>query len=123
MRRGHQLVSDDLVEFFSCDDKKLVGRGVEPAVRIEVRGLGIYRATQLFDLGTTPQAQLDLIVDLDVYDPVKDAGRTSPETTLTRILGVDLTTVRVPVASGMDAALIIELLANAYQQGGTVEPS
>jgi len=123
MLRGHQLVSDDLVEIFSRDDKRICGRGVEPAVRIEVRGLGIYRATQLFPLGTVPQAHVDLIVDLDVYDPARDAGRTSPETTLTRLLGADLTTVRVPVASGMDAGLIIELLANAYQQGGTVQPS
>lgn len=123
MGRGHHLVSDDLVEVDSGAGRRLIGRGVEPEVRIEVRGVGIYRAAELFPSGTLPQAPIDLIVDLDVYDPARDAGRTSPETTVTRLLDADLTTVRVPVASGMDAGLIIELLAHVYEQRGTVVPS
>jgi HPr kinase/phosphorylase len=123
MRHGHPLVGDDLVEIVSDTGAGLIGRGVEPDVRIEVRGLGIYRAASLFPAGTVSQASIDLVVDLDVYDPAGDAGRTSPETTVTHLLDKDLIAVRVPVASGVDPSLLIELLAHLYKQRGTVEPS
>jgi HPr kinase/phosphorylase len=123
MRRGHRLVADDLVEIISADGADLIGRGVEQEVRIEVRGLGIYRAAELFPSGTAPHARIDLIVDLDAYDPDRDAGRTSPETAVTRLIEKELTTVRLPIASGMDVALMIELLARLYEGGGKVEPA
>jgi HPr kinase/phosphorylase len=123
MRRGHCLVADDLVEIVHGDGAHLIGRGVEQKVRIEVRGLGIYRAVELFPSGTAPQARIDLVVDLDAYDPKRDAGRTSPDTSVIRLMDKELTAVRLPVASGMDVALMIELVARLYERGGKVEPS
>ena len=122
MLRGHHLVSDDLVEIFSDPLGKLMGGAVEEHVRIEVRGLGIYRAGSLFPNGTVKTAPIDFAVELVEYDPALDLGRTSPETAEMRILETTLFKVRVPVTSGTDSALLIELLARAFKHNGTVTP-
>jgi HPr kinase/phosphorylase len=121
MQRGHRLVSDDLVEVVDRGGK-LVGRSVEENVRIEVRGLGIFSAISLFPGGTVASSPIDLVVDLDVYDPVRDAGRTTPETGQSRLLQSDILTVRVPLPDRADVALLIELLARRFKENGTVAP-
>jgi HPr kinase/phosphorylase len=121
MRRGHHLVADDLVDVFpDPQGETLIGRAVEERVRIEVRGLGIFFVDTLFPHGTQPSTKIDFVVDLDEYEPARDLGRTSPEKGKLRIMDIDLLTVRVPVASGIDAALLTELLARAFKTNGTV---
>jgi HPr kinase/phosphorylase len=120
MRRGHYLVADDLVEVFPGPNGETMGRGVEKKVRIEVRGLGIFHAESLFPSGTLPSAAIDFVAELDRYDPAKDLGRIVPETGKLRVLDSDLLTVRVPVASGIDPALLIELLVRVFKKDGTV---
>jgi len=120
MDRGHHLVSDDLVEVVQGPSGKTIGRAVESDVRIEVRGLGIFNAESLFKSGTVLSSSIDFLIDLDAYDAARDAGRIEPDTSRTDILGKDLLVVRVPVPSGGDAALLIELLARRYKATGTV---
>ena len=48
MRRGHKLVSDDLVELVPGPDGEPWGRAVEQDARIEIRGVGLYKAETLF---------------------------------------------------------------------------
>jgi HPr kinase/phosphorylase len=122
MRQGHKLISDDLVEVIPGPDGEVVGRPVERDVRIEVRGLGIFNAESLFPNSVAPKCRIDFIVDLDAYDPVKDSGRLSPETGSTQLLGKKLLTVRVALPMGLDASLVIELLAKRYRESGSVNP-
>jgi len=122
MRRGHYLVADDLVDIVpDPQGDALIGRAVEDRVRIEVRGLGIFIVETLFPQGTLPSAKIDFVVNLDEYEPAKDLGRTSPETGKMRVMDMDLLTVRVPVAAGIDPALLIELLVRAFKTNGTVQ--
>ena len=118
--RGHKLVSDDLVEISVTSEGKLVGMPVEEQVRIEVRGLGIYRVQALFDEGTSPVSSIDFAVNLQVYDPLVDVGRTEPDTTTIQIMGRELLRIRVPLTRGADPALLIELLARLFRSHGTV---
>ncbi|MDQ7781498.1 MAG: hypothetical protein RDU20_01380 [Desulfomonilaceae bacterium] len=120
--RGHYLVADDLVEVVRGPDGKPTGRPVEEEVRIEVRGLGIYRARSLFRDGTLPSSRIDFIVDLDEYDPARDAGRTAPEEYTAELLGRHVRVVRVPVPLGTDPGLLVELLARLFRDSGTVAP-
>jgi HPr kinase/phosphorylase len=122
MQRGHRLVSDDLVEVVAGEGGTPVGRSVEENVRIEIRGLGVFSAASLFPVGTVSSAPIDLVVDLDAYDPARDAGRTTPETGQFRLLQSDIPTVRVPLPSRADPALLIELLARRFKEAGTVTP-
>ena len=121
MRRGYHLVADDLVDIsLDTQAQALVGRPVEEVVRMEVRGLGIFFAETLFPQRTLTSSKIDFVVDLDEYDPARDLGRTSPEIGKLRVMDIDLLTVRVPLALGMDPALLIELLARAFKKDGTV---
>jgi HPr kinase/phosphorylase len=122
MRRGHHLISDDLVEVTPGPGGELVGRSVEKDVRIEVRGLGVFAAQTLFHDAVIPSSRIDFVVDFDAYDPYRDAGRVAPETGTLRLLEHDLTTVRVPLPTGVDPALLIEMLAWRFKESGTVEP-
>jgi HPr kinase/phosphorylase len=122
MRGGHHLVADDLVEVFPGPQGEPIGRAVEENVRIEVRGLGIYRARSLFPEGAVPSAPIHFAVELAAYDPARDLGRTSPETGEMRLLETTILKVRVPVATGTEPALLIELLARIFKKNGTVTP-
>ncbi len=122
MRRGHHLIADDLLEVYPGPQGEPMGRAVEENVRIEVRGLGIYRAGSLFPEGTVRSAPIDFAVELAEYDPGRDLGRTSPETGEMRLLETGILKVRVPVASGADPALLVELLARIFKKNGTVTP-
>ncbi len=122
MRRGHSLISDDLVEVTPGADGEPIGRPVEEDVRIEVRGLGIFVARTLFHHAVVPSSRIDFVVDLDAYDHSRDAGRLAPETGTLRMFEHELMTVRVPVPTGADPALLIELLAWRFKESGTVVP-
>ncbi|MBM3299143.1 MAG: HPr kinase/phosphatase C-terminal domain-containing protein [Deltaproteobacteria bacterium] len=122
MRRGHLLVADDLVEIVPGCDGRPVGKAVEEDVRIEVRGLGVFRARSLFPDGTTTSSPIDFVVELDAYTPSKDSGRVVPQTSTEQVLGRDLLKVRAPVPSGMDPALVIELLVRLFGESGKVGP-
>jgi HPr kinase/phosphorylase len=115
MDRGHRLVSDDLLEVIEGPDAVPMGRALEEDVKIEVRGLGIFSAKSLFPEGTVPSFPINLVVELDVFDPARDTGRTLPEFVSTSILGKELLQIRLPVAKGMNPALLIELVARRFR--------
>lgn len=119
MRRGHKLVSDDLVDIV-LEEGRLVGRPMEEHVRIEIRGVGVYEAATLFPDGTVPFAAIDFGVDLDRYDPSRDAGRITPETGQFVLLETSIPTVRVPLPDRVDPALVVELLSWRFRQMGAV---
>jgi len=119
---GYHFVADDLVEVAPGPNGAPVGRPVEDDPRIEVRGLGIFRARSLFKDGTLPSCRIDFVAELDSYDPTKDSGRTVPEIRGTLVLDRELPTVRVPVPSGSDPGLLIELLAGLFRETGALTP-
>jgi len=122
MRRGHVLVADDLVHVTTDPGGQPVGRALEERVRIEVRGLGIFDAESLFPTATARSSPIDLAVELDRYDDWQDSGRTTPETGETSVADTRLLTVRVPLPSGVDPGLMIELLARRFKDTGSVKP-
>jgi HPr kinase/phosphorylase len=122
MSLGHRLVADDLVEITSETDGTLVGRAVEQDVRIEVRGLGIFKARSLFPHGVAESARIDFIADLDTYDPIRDSGRIEPELRTEILLDKEIPSVRVPVTESVGAPLLIEILARRFCDRDTVKP-
>ncbi|MFH1116010.1 MAG: hypothetical protein V1792_19020 [Pseudomonadota bacterium] len=122
LRRGRHIVADDLVVVVRGPDGKPAGRPVEEDVRIEVRGLGVFPVRVLFPDGTLPSARIDVIAELDTYDPARDAGRTAPEEHVVQLLEHDVPAVRVPVPTGVDPGLLVELLAGLFRDNGAVGP-
>ncbi|MFH0823300.1 MAG: HPr kinase/phosphatase C-terminal domain-containing protein [Pseudomonadota bacterium] len=122
MDRGHKLVADDLLEVTEDREHGLIGKGLEPVPRIEIRGLGIYEADSLFPGRTVSSSTIDLIVDLGPYVPDRDAGRTEPDVGLENLLGSRVTRVRLPLPTGADPGLTIELLAGIFMRNGRLQP-
>ena len=118
--RGHRLISDDVVEIVRQEDGALYARPVEGHVRIEIRGLGVFRVDSLFPGGTAKSARLELVVELGAYNGERDSGRIKPKVESASILGREVRQVFLALPHGVDPALIIELLAKRVGRLGTV---
>lgn len=110
--RGHRLIADDAVELRRVAPETLEGT-CPPMLRdfLEVRGLGILNIRSLFgEASVKLKKNLKLIVLL-----VKPGHGSEPmnrldmEASQTTILGVDVLTVRIPVAAGRNLAVLVEV--------------
>ncbi len=117
MDRGHRLVSDDVVSVSMRADQELVGAAPEEDVRIEVRGLGVFRAAALFQSGTVESVQTAVV---DLIRPYRDAGRIEPEVGAVTILGKRVPQVRLPLVAGINSAMLVELLVRWLRGQGAI---
>ncbi|MDR3605209.1 MAG: hypothetical protein ACLPVO_17940 [Desulfomonilaceae bacterium] len=113
MRSGHKFIADDLLAISKQEPGKLVGQALEENVRIEVRGLGIFEARSLFEDAVEVSCPIDIMVELTSYLPERDAGRIEPHISSTNIMGCFLDKILVPLPSGMDPGLLIELIVRS----------
>ena len=110
--RGHRMVADDVV-LLTRDGDDLIGRGV-PVVGqfVEIRGLGILHAGDLFGQAAIVDAvRLDLVIQLVAWDDAPAIDRTGLDDQYFSILGVDVPQNLVPVRPGRNIATIIEIAA------------
>ncbi|MFH0961026.1 MAG: hypothetical protein V1897_20265 [Pseudomonadota bacterium] len=114
MRSGHRLVADDLVAIARHESLGLVGRAVEENVRIEIRGLGVFFARNLFSDCVLMSSPIDLVVELAKYIPERDAGRIEPLITEIKMLDHPIKKILVPVPNGTDPGLLVELVTRAH---------
>lgn len=117
MQAGHRLIADDLVAITKNDSNKLIGHALEENVRIEVRGLGVFKAGSLFKDGTALSSPIDIVVELTSYITERDAGRISPDICKVNILDCLLDKILAPVASGVNPGFLVEMIAKAYAAG------
>ncbi len=111
MRFGHRLVADDLVAVARHELFGLVGRALEEDVRIEIRGLGVFLARSLFSDGTVMSSPVNVIVELSKFVEERDAGRIKPLITEIKMLDHPIKKILVPVPTGTDPGLLVELVA------------
>ncbi len=109
--RGHRLVADDVVELQRAGPV-LLGQGAE-ALRhyLEVRGLGVLHAADLFgQAAVLEKTAVHLVVELVEWGAA-DVDRTGLDDLRWRSLGVSVPMVRLPVRPGRNLALLIEVAA------------
>ncbi|MFC1678840.1 HPr(Ser) kinase/phosphatase [Elusimicrobiota bacterium] len=113
VKRGHIMVSDDIVEIRQKYGDVLIGRCAEPLKHyMEVRGLGIIDIKQLFGIGAIiNMSEIGLAVRLQPWDPHAHYDRTGLERQNTKIIDVELPLVRIPVSPGRNLAVLIEVAA------------
>ncbi|PCI37540.1 MAG: HPr(Ser) kinase/phosphatase [Elusimicrobia bacterium] len=117
VKRGHLLVSDDMVEIRQKHGDILDGSCPEPLKHyMEVRGLGIIDIKLLFGIGSImPHAPIGLAIELEAWDPAAHYERTGLERVTKKIIDVDIPLVRIPVSPGRNLAVLIEV-ASLNQQ-------
>jgi HPr kinase/phosphorylase len=111
--RGHRLVADDVVELFLVSPDTLEGRC--PSLLqdfLEVRGIGILNIRELFgETSIKRRKNLRLIVQLEKMANLIAAGqdRLQLQEFSETILDVEIPKVRIPVASGRNIAVLVEV--------------
>ena len=111
--RKHRLVADDIVEIRKKSDV-LIGRAPEAgAGYMELRGLGIINIKDLFGIVAVRNEKIiDLIVDLKTWKPGDDIDRLGDTERNENLLGVDVPAIEMPVASGRNISIILEVAAS-----------
>ena len=113
LSRGHRLVADDAIEVRRVGRNSLIGTAPE-MIRyfMEIRGIGLVDARQLFGIGAVKQEQaLDLVVHFEPWDDDKVYDRLGADPMYTEILGVQIPIYEIPVRPGRNLADILELAA------------
>ena len=118
IKRGHRLVADDAVEILRTSTYTIIGQS--PAnIRhfIELRGIGIINARQLFGMGSIKTSEkIDMVVNLELWDNTKVYDRMGLDNEYMEILGVEVPTMTIPVKPGRNLAVIIEVAAMNNRQ-------
>ncbi len=115
--RGSRLISDDVVEVKRIEDTL---RGSCPEITrhfIEIRGIGILDIERLYGVSAVKQHDyLDMVVELEEWDPHTEYDRIGLEEEHIDILGISLPKVTIPVKPGRSIALIVEVAAKNNRQ-------
>ena len=118
IKRGHRLVADDAVEILRTSVNTIVGQSPKNIRHfIELRGIGIINARQLFGMGAIKTSEkIDMVVNLELWDNTKVYDRMGLDNEYMEILGVEVPTMRIPVKPGRNLAVIIEVAAMNNRQ-------
>ena len=113
LERGYSLVADDVTKITLVDGREVVGTSSElTRDHMEVRGIGIINVAAMFGVKSTRrEKRVDLVVSLKSWEHVPDVDRVGMEQEFTKVLGVDVPHVTIPVRPGRDLARLIEVAA------------
>ena len=118
LKRGHRLVADDAVEIKRVSSKTLVGSS--PAVIrhfVELRGIGIIDVKEIFGIGAVKDTEsIDLIIHLEPWEEGKQYDRLGMVDEFTNIMGINVSSLTIPVKLGRNLAVIIEVAAMNNRQ-------
>ena len=118
IKRGHRLVSDDVVEIHRVSDETLVGTAPDITRHfIELRGIGIVDVKMLFGVLSVRDTQnIDLVIRLEEWSRDKIYERLGLEEEYTEILGNQVVCHKLPIRPGRNLAIIVETAAINYRQ-------
>lgn len=116
VERGHRLVADDIVVLTKKRERVLMGTGTSLVKHfMEIRGLGVIDVRQMFGIRAIRfQKRLEIIVELEIFDPTREYNRTGLDETTTTLLDIDVPTVRLPIIPGKNITVISETIALNY---------
>lgn len=118
IKRGHRLVSDDVVEIRKVSDETLVGSAPDITKHfIELRGIGIVDVKNLFGVLSVRETQnIDLVITLEDWDRDKEYDRLGLEEQHTEFLGKKVVCHQLPNRPGRNLAIIVETAAINHRQ-------
>ncbi|OON87392.1 HPr(Ser) kinase/phosphatase [Oribacterium sp. C9] len=113
IKRGHRLVSDDVVEIRKVSDETLVGSAPDITKHfIELRGIGIIDVMQMFGVECVMDTQnINMVIKLAEWSKDKDYDRLGLKDNYTEFLGNKVICYDIPVRPGRNIAIIVECAA------------
>lgn len=118
IKRGHRLVSDDVVEIRKVSDETLVGSAPDITRHfIELRGIGIIDVKTLFGVSSVMDTtNINLVIRLEDWDKEKKYDRLGLEENYTEYLGNKVVCHNIPIRPGRNLAIICESAAVNHRQ-------
>ncbi len=118
VKRGHRLVSDDVVEIKKVNDEELIGTAPDiTRYFIELRGIGIINVKTLYGVQSVRETQtIDLVIKLEEWDREREYDRLGLEEQYEEILGNKIVCHAIPIRPGRNLAIIVEAAAINYRQ-------
>lgn len=113
IKRGHRLVSDDVVEIRKVSEETLIGTAPDITRHfIELRGIGIIDVKTLYGVGSVKETQgIDLVIKLEEWSRDKEYDRLGLEEEYTEFLGNKVVCHSIPIRPGRNLAVIVEAAA------------
>ena len=102
IKRGHRLVTDDVVELRKVSDDTLIGSAPDVTKHlIELRGIGIVDVKALFGVSAVKDTQgIDMVIRLEEWDKEKEYDRLGLEENYTEYLGNKIVCHNIPIRPG-----------------------
>lgn len=118
LRRGHRLVSDDVVEISRINDHTLIGTAPEITRNfIELRGIGIVDVKTLYGVECIKEKQeINLVIKLSEWKKDEEYDRMGLDDEYIEYLGNKVVCHSVPIRPGRNLAVICETAAVNYRQ-------
>lgn len=118
IKRGHRLVTDDVVEIRKVSDETLVGSAPDITKHfIELRGIGIVDVKSMFGVQSVRETQnIDLVITLEDWSRDKEYDRLGLEEEYTEFLGNKVVCHSIPIRPGRNLAIIVESAAVNHRQ-------
>ena len=118
IKRGHRLITDDVVEIHKVSDDTLVGTSPEITRHfIELRGIGIIDVKTLYGVESVKETQnIDLVIKLEEWDKDKEYDRLGLNEEYTEFLGNKVVCHSIPIRPGRNLAIIVESAAVNHRQ-------
>ncbi len=118
IKRGHRLISDDVVQISKVSDVTLVGSAPDITRHfIELRGIGIIDVKTLFGVESVENTHsIDLVIKLEEWDKDKLYDRLGLEEEYTEFLGNKVVCHSLPIRPGRNLAIIVETASINHRQ-------
>jgi HPr kinase/phosphorylase len=113
IKRGHQLVADDLVEIMEREPGNLIGTSPNVLKRyMEIRGIGIVDVISMFGAASyRDKKMIRLVVELEAWDQNKYYDRLGIDEQRAKYFNTEIPKVTIPVMPGRNVALLVESAA------------
>lgn len=118
IKRGHRLVTDDVVELRKVSEETLIGSAPDITRHfIELRGIGIIDVKMLFGVSCVKDTQsIDMVIKLEDWDKEKEYDRLGLQEEYTEYLGNKIVCHSIPIRPGRNLAIICEAAAVNHRQ-------
>lgn len=118
IKRGHRLVTDDVVEIRRVSDDTLVGTAPDITRHfIELRGIGIVDVKAMFGVQSVRETQtIDLVINMEEWDKNKEYDRLGLKEEYTEFLGNKVVCHSIPIRPGRNLAIIVESASVNHRQ-------
>ena len=114
---GHKLIADDSVLIRMLDNRLI---GTSPKITrhfMEIRGIGIIDVERLFGIGCImEEKEVELVIELTQWDDFAEYNRLGMEDEKTEILGKAVPKIEIPMRTGRNTSMIIEIATRDFKQ-------